>query len=361
MKYFLLVVLISACGGDTAVTPDLGEPARDTTTDVVLESDSVLPDTSTDLPEILDDSAPELDSSPEQDSPVELDASPEPDTMRPDTTRLDTLQPDTTVDAGTPDLMVPDTGVDSSTPPAWKVLVRGGTHIMGQLPGSECQQPGADPVEGDSVQIKNFWVMSREMTIQEWRDLGGPNVLYPNSWVDCPSCPVNDMTWHEAAAACNALSMDEGKALCYQCQGDQINAAKCSPAHVDITQCKGYRLLTRAEWEYAYRAGSTTEFYHDSVSLNCVGSSPAQAIGWYRWNSGSETHAVGQKAPNAWGLYDMAGNVEEWVHDDFSPTEKYLMGGHWNSISSQVQAGAYSTASPTTSALFGGVRCALTF
>lgn len=70
-----------------------------------------------------------------------------------------------------------------------------------------------------------------------------------------------------------------------------------------------YRLPTEAEWEYAARAGTTSERY--SSNLN--------AIAWYEANSGESLHPVGQKAPNGFGLYDMLGNVKEWVQDQYGP------------------------------------------
>jgi formylglycine-generating enzyme required for sulfatase activity len=68
-----------------------------------------------------------------------------------------------------------------------------------------------------------------------------------------------------------------------------------------------YRLPTEAEWEYAARAGTTTD---QPSSLD--------EVAWYGGNSGDESHPVGQKKPNAWGLYDMLGNVREWVEDVFT-------------------------------------------
>ncbi len=99
--------------------------------------------------------------------------------------------------------------------------------------------------------------------------------------------PAMGMTWHNAMTFCRWLSQKTGKP---------------------------YRLPTEAEWEYACRAGSTAMFG--------VTSEPEQMkdYAWYDVTADSETAEVGKKKPNAWGLYDMQGNVREWVHDFYSPT-----------------------------------------
>jgi len=107
--------------------------------------------------------------------------------------------------------------------------------------------------------------------------------------------PVEQVSWFDTVKFCNALSEQCGLTPAYKIDGEKVER---------IPEADGYRLPTEAEWEYACRAGTTGERYGE-----------LDEIAWYDENSGKETHGVGQKQANTFGLYDMLGNVLEWCYD----------------------------------------------
>ncbi len=127
--------------------------------------------------------------------------------------------------------------------------------------------------------------------------------------------PVESVSWWDAARFCNVLSRREGLTPAYNIPPDSEDIEWDSRAN-------GYRLPTEAEWEYACRAGTTGPRYG---SLD--------EIAWYRGNSNERIHEVGDKQPNAWGLYDMLGNVWNWCWDIYDAelygTYRVLRGGGW--------------------------------
>lgn len=123
---------------------------------------------------------------------------------------------------------------------------------------------------------KGFYIGIYEVTQEQYEQVIGKN---PSRFKGADH-PVVSVSWNNAVEFCKKLSEKEGKT---------------------------YRLPTEAEWEYACRAGSTTEYYW--------GNRFDGKYAWYRDNSGGKTNKIGTREPNKWGLYDMSGNVWEWCQD----------------------------------------------
>ncbi|MDX9720914.1 MAG: formylglycine-generating enzyme family protein [Myxococcota bacterium] len=177
--------------------------------------------------------------------------------------------------------------------------------------------------------------------------------------------PVENVSWYEAIAFCNARSREEGLKEAYRLgnvegkPGERVFEAKVSW----LPSATGYRLLTEAEWEYACRAGTSGPYSH--VLLD--------EVAWYADNAGGHPHPVGQKQPNPWGLYDLHGNVWEWVWDWYSAYsshpqrdpvgprsggEKVGRGGSWYSARYHVRSADRGQGAANSRSHDLGFRCA---
>ena len=272
---------------------------------------------------------------------VALDAT-QPDVGQPDQQQPDQKQqdqklvgPDVTVDAAAPDWSGP-TGCKH--PPVTKSCtedtsghtwcrVPAGCFTMGSPVSDKCRVLGGAKEGEDQHEVtltRAFAVSATETTQGQFLLHMGYN---PSKSTACGrDCPVEQVSWPEARAHCNALSRARGLDICYTCSGSGT-AMTCKEFSAyggkKIYSCPGYRLPSEAEFEYAYRAGTQTAYYSGPNDQKLCASSTtidpnADSIAWYAANSGNKTHPVAKKKANAWGLHDMAGNVWEWAQDGYT-------------------------------------------
>lgn len=173
------------------------------------------------------------------------------------------------------------------------VLIPAGQFIMGS-PTSEKGRQKNEKQHRVTIS-KNFYMGETEVTQGQWNRLASPN---PSVFKLGNRYPVDSVSWHEAMQFISFLNK--------------------------LENTDRYRLPTEAEWEYACRAGATTAFASGPITtISCVDPEPALInTAWYCYNSGLAgpprdftPHPVKMLQPNAWGLYDMHGNVQEWVSD----------------------------------------------
>ena len=227
------------------------------------------------------------------------------------------------------------------------VLIPAGTFQMGSVEGYSSNKP----VHEVTI-TKDFYMGKYEVTQAEYEKYCSyTGSRSPNSDKgDGDNYPAYCVSWYDALVYCNKRSIDEGLTPCYSISGNTA-PSKWGTVPTDWGrtwddaicnfEANGYRLPTEAEWEYAARAGDNTV-----DSLTYSGTSDVNKLGeyaWYKSNSNNATHEVGSKLPNAYGLYDMSGNVWEWCWnwftDTYDPTDtsaefaRVYRGGSWHFVS----------------------------
>ncbi|MEC7984965.1 MAG: SUMF1/EgtB/PvdO family nonheme iron enzyme [Myxococcota bacterium] len=222
--------------------------------------------------------------------------------------------------------------------------------------------PAGGIPSGSSFLSNDFYIMTTEVSQGMFEAL----MSYNNaSFSSCGiNCPMETVSWHEAAAFANALSSFAGRSSCYSCS--YTNAADpstvtCSdsPSYngQSIYNCPGYRLPTDLEWEYVTRSTSAYDIWTSSGggSISSLDESSCQSgltlsdgtalesVAWYCANAGGQPQEIAQKQANGFDVYDMHGNVFEWCQDWYdvwwsiginpvntSGTTKLMRGGSWD-------------------------------
>jgi sulfatase modifying factor 1 len=193
---------------------------------------------------------------------------------------------------------------------------------------------------------RGFWIAETPVTQGQYQTIMSNNPSYfKDAGLDAP---VECVSWFDAAAFANKLSALEGLSACFAGSGEKMGGVGSGGSN--YVRCKGWRLLTEAEWEYACRAGTVTPRYGE-----------LEQIARYDENSGNTTRRVGRKQANAWGLYDTLGNVWEWCYDLCGPyprqatdpigadtgTDRVLRGGSWVNSAYFVRAACRYRTAPT--------------
>ncbi len=222
------------------------------------------------------------------------------------------------------------------------VYIPPGTFIM----GSPEHEPGrrSDETQHEVTLTKGYYIQATPVTQEQWKEVMGDN---PSNFLHGgENCPVE------------GVSLNDCLEFIWR-----LNNKSNYP----------YRLPTEAEWEYACRAGARTPFFNGEITeeLSWRSDPCLDAIGWYCGNSGKTTHPVAEKQPNAWGLFDMHGNVCEWCNDQYG--EYFTMpqfdpqgvtlgrgcvarGGSWLSESRDCRAASRFCYSPNFRSNFMGFR-----
>lgn len=251
------------------------------------------------------------------------------------------------------------------------VLIKGGSFQMGS-PDSEAWR-SADETQ-HSVTVSDFYMSKYELTQKEYEEITGSN---PSNFSG-EDLPVENISWLDAVAYCNARSEKEGLTPVYTIDGQNVSWDRSA---------NGYRLPTEAEWEYACRAGTTTPFYMENSpsaeEANYYGHYPYGIEDNYFSQGNLEvkpgeyrqtTVPVNSFSENPYGLYNMHGNVGEWVWDYYgeypadeqadpagptSGTLRVYRGGGWNDFAKNMRSAYRATLEQNKGSFNLGIRLVL--
>ncbi|MGN0502957.1 MAG: formylglycine-generating enzyme family protein, partial [Ruminococcus sp.] len=248
------------------------------------------------------------------------------------------------------------------------VLIKGGTFQMGS-PATEAWR--SDDETQHTVTVSDFYMSKYELTQKEYEEIIGKN---PSNFSG-ENLPVENVSWLDAVTYCNARSEQEKLTPVYTIDGQNVSWDRSAD---------GYRLPTEAEWEYACRAGTTTPFYMEkspsAEEANYYGHYPYEIEDNYFSQDNLEvkpgeyrqtTVSVGSFSANSYGLYDMHGNVGEWVWDYYGeyPTEdqtdpvgpnsgtlRVYRGGGWNDFAKNMRCAYRATLEQNKGSFNIGIR-----
>ena len=200
------------------------------------------------------------------------------------------------------------------------ISIKAGNFLMGAENG------GSDEKPVHTVSLDAFGMSETEITQAQYNAIMGSNPAYNKEF---ENNPVERVTWFDAITFCNKLSAKLDLESCYN-----LTTGEC-----DMTK-NGFRLPTEAEWEYACRSETGSDYFTGDGPRALVGA------GWFTANSGEKSQRVARKTASGWGLYDMHGNIWEWCNDRYdknyyasspeknptgpsSGTDRVIRGGSW--------------------------------